>query len=369
MEPVTRVLLVAGSLPPMHCGVGAYTGALAVALARVGGMKVGVLTGEGAENPGADAGVELLTLSCNWDWRDLWRVTRAVRAWRPDVVHIQYPTQAYGEQLAPWVLPAMLRILGIPTVQTWHEFLPYQRWLRIIIALAAVRVIVVRPRYLTTLPKWFAALLGRENPKLIQNAPPMVSREFGDAERLQTKLRYAPPGKNLVVYFGFMYPHKGVEQVFEIADPRLDHLVIAGQIDSRNPYHQTIVALAGTPAWRGAASLTGHITDAEASALLASADAILFPFREGTGQWNTSVAGARTHGTFVIATSDERAGYDVETNTFFCAPDEVQRMREALREHCGRRIPASHHRTAESWKSIARMHCEVYRDLLPGRGL
>lgn len=366
MGPVARVLLVAGSFPPMHCGVGAYTAALANALARTGGIKVGVLTGAGAANPGSDSDVEILTLSCNWGWRDLGCVLKAVRAWHPDIVHIQYPTQAYGDQLAPWILPALLRLLGVPCVQTWHEFLPHQRWLRMIIALAAARVIVVRPGYRQSLPKWFAALLGRANPALILNAPPIEPREFGETERMNTKLRYAPPGKNLIVYFGFMYPHKGVEQVFGIADPRLDSVVIAGHFDSLNPYHQAIAALTSSPGWSGAATLTGHIPDAEASALLASADAIVFPFREGVGQWNTSVAGARAHGTFVIATSSERLGYDAETNTYFCAPNDVQGMRRALRERAGHRIPASHHKIAESWSSIAGAHAVVYRDLLAG---
>ncbi len=257
----------------------------------------------------------------------------------------------------------MLRMLRIPTVQTWHEFLPHQGWLRTVIALAAVRVIVVRPKYESSLPPRFLRLLGRARPQFIPNAPPLPLLKLSDSDRKSTKARYAPAGKNLVVYFGFMYPHKGVEQMFQVADPGRDRLVITGHLDSLNPYHQSIAALVASPPWRGAATLVGYLSDAEAAALLASADAIVFPFREGMGQWNTSVAAAQALGTLIIVTSTERSGYDAETNTCFCAPNDVLGMRAALHEHAGRRIPGRHHEVAEAWKKIAEAHGAVYQSM------
>jgi len=325
---------------------------------------VGVLTSAGTEYPQPVPGVDVFTISCNWTCRDLGRLVRTIWAWRPDLVHVQYPTQAYGEQLAPWTLPAILKLLRIPTVQTWHEFLPHQRWLHIVVALAATRVIVVRPKYESSLTASFLRLLGRARPQLIPNAPPLEPIKLSDSDRKLTKARYAPAGKNLVVYFGFMYPHKGVEQMFEIADPRQDQLVIVGHLDSSNPYHRTVTALAEAPPWQGAATLAGYLPDAEAAALLASADAIVFPFREGMAQWNTSVSGAQMLGTLVIVTSAERSGYDAETNTYFCAPNDISKLRAALREYVGRRIPATHHQVAEAWKKIAEAHGAVYRGML-----
>jgi len=348
----------------MHCGVGAYAAALATALAQLGRFRVGVLASEGAALPHPDSGIEVLPLRCNWDWGDLWALTWAVRGWRPDLVHIQYPTQAYRDHLAPWVLPAILRVLRVRVVQTWHEFLPYPRWLRTVIALAAGSVVVVRPQYDSSLAPWFLRLLGRSRPKFIPNAPSIEPLNLTDADRKITKSRYAPPGKNLVVYFGFLYPHKGVEQMFQLADACRDQLVIVGHFDASNPYHRTIAALADSPPWHGAATLTGFMNDVEAAQLLASADAIVFPFRDGVGSWNTSVAGARMLGTFVLVSSREHRGYDADSNTFFCAPDDVGAMQSALRAHIGHHIAARRADMLESWKRIAEAHCALYDEVL-----
>ncbi|MBI4204626.1 MAG: glycosyltransferase [Betaproteobacteria bacterium] len=359
-----RVLLVSGTFPPMRCGVGAYTAALAKALARIEGLNVGVLTSEEA-NPHPECGVEVLTLKCDWGWRDLPRLLRAVRDWLPDLVHVQYPTQAYGNKSAPWILPAVLRMARIPTVQTWHEFMPRPPWLRMVIALAASRVIVVRPNYESRQPLWFLKMLGGTRLDYIPNASPIDLPELGDQERLRVRARYAPLDKKLVVYFGFIYPHKGVEQMFEIADPGRDQLIIAGHIDpSTNSYHRELAALAGSPVWRGASTLAGFLADQEAWALLASADAVVFPFRDGMGPWNTSVAGVRALGTFVIVTSKERRGYEPETNTYFSVPNDITGMRAALREHAGRRIPVARGKLSEQWRQIAEAHHTIYRNLL-----
>jgi len=362
-----RLLLVTGSFPPMQCGVGAYTAALAEGLAQIGRFEVGILTSEGAAISDPASGIEVLPLRCDWNWGDLLALTRAIRGWRPDLVHIQYPTQAYGDHLAPWILPAILRVLRIQTVETWHEFLPHSRLLRIIVALAAVRIVVVRPQYESSLPRWFLRLLGRARPQFIPNAPSIEPLHLSDTDRIQTKLHYARSGKNLVVCFGFIYPHKGVEQLFEIADPDRDQLLIAGHFDPSNPYHRTIASLADSGRWRGSATLTGFMKDADLARLLASADAIVFPFREGAGTWNTSVTGAQMLGTFVVVTSAERRGYDEKSNTYFCVQDDVGEMRSALRRYVGRRVAARHQEWLVSWKKIAEAHWALYERVLRGQ--
>ena len=363
-----RILLVTGSYPPMPCGVGSYTAALAAALVRTNSLEVGVLTGEGAINSNSGSGLEVVTLPCRWGWGDLGRLTRTIRKWKPDIVHVQYPTQAYGDRSAPWLIPAMLRMAGIPVVQTWHEFMPRAHWLRVAIAAMATRVIVVRPNYEASLARWFKKLLGQARPQYIPNAPVMEPCELTDIERQRIRERYAPAGRNLVVYFGFMYPHKGVEQMFEIADPERDQLVIAGHMDpAGSSYHRALADLAAAPKWRRATTFTGYLTEKNASDLAASADAVIFPFRDGVGSWNTSVAGVRTLGVFVIATARERQGYDAETNTFFCAPDDIPAMRAALRQHAGHRIPPSSGAITEAWERIAREHIILYRESLGSR--
>jgi hypothetical protein len=93
---------------------------------------------------------------------------------------------------------------------------------------------------------------------------------------------------------------------------------------------------------------------------MAAADAIVLPFRDGGGEWNSSLQAARLQGTPVVTTSRLRSGFDADENTAYCAPGDIEAMRRALQAHAGRR-PA--HRISENrtWEDIAAAHRGVYR--------
>lgn len=113
-----RILLITGSFPPMKCGVGDYTSHLARALSKRANASVAVLTSVSA-NPVFDPDVEVLPVLSKWGLRDIPAVVDIARKWRPDIVHVQYPTLVYG--LIQWLIPALMWTMRIPTVQTWHE--------------------------------------------------------------------------------------------------------------------------------------------------------------------------------------------------------------------------------------------------------
>src|SRR3954464_14264174 len=110
-----RLLFISGSFPPMPCGVGAYTARLVEAVAARPGYTIGVLTTGTTGKRHLPDGVEMLEVANDWSWKSLLPLARRIRAWKPDVVHIQYPSQAYGSHRAPWILSALLKVLGVPT--------------------------------------------------------------------------------------------------------------------------------------------------------------------------------------------------------------------------------------------------------------
>src|SRR5689334_904465 len=108
----------------MRCGVGDYTARLAQALKDSGRARVAVLVaGRGGE---AQHGIELLRIG---GWSPLYALAglRAASRWKPDVVHMQFPTQGYGSHWLPWIFPLLLALCGIRAVQTWHELMPMGR--------------------------------------------------------------------------------------------------------------------------------------------------------------------------------------------------------------------------------------------------
>lgn len=127
-----RVLFLTGEYPVMQGGMGDYTRRLAQALGQLG-ADVHVLTHTGAGEDhlrSADGAYEptVYPILSNTRW-NLWGQTRRlVEQIRPNVLHIQYQTAAYGLHPAVNYLPWRLRRdAGHPAVfTTFHDVrVPY----------------------------------------------------------------------------------------------------------------------------------------------------------------------------------------------------------------------------------------------------
>ena len=176
--------------------------------------------------------------------------------------------------------------------------------------------------------------------------------------------RYIRKQKRLVVFFGFIYPHKGVELLFDIADCSIDQIVIAGQVDEHDEYCRGIIERASTEEWLGKVTFTGYLPVADVAELLAVADAVILPFRTGGGEWNTSIHGAVLNGAFVITTSLTQRGYDQERNIFFAAVDSVHEMRVALGSHAGKRREYDAGIDVDEWEKIGNQHRSLYESIV-----
>jgi len=356
-----RVLLVSGSYPPMPCGVGDYTAQLAKTLGRRGDVTAAVLTDVAAEGSEAE-GVELFPVVRTWGIAEAPSIVKRIRRWSPDVVHIQYPTHYYrGIQ---WVLPALARIANGPVVQTWHEYYSSRSWPGILNAALAGGLVVVRPNYREKMPRWYRWLIRRKEFRFIPNASSIPAVRLTEDERTAMRTKVGAHGRELIVYFGFASPAKGIESLFEIADPQRHRIVLVCDLSAADAYQASILALANRGDWAGKVVVTGFLPPGEAGRLLAAADAAVFPFRDGGGEWNSSIHGAAAQGTFVLTTSRERRGYDAGKNIHFARPGDLGEMRQALREHMGKRNLAPGETPSEGWNSIAESHVELYRALL-----
>jgi glycosyltransferase involved in cell wall biosynthesis len=358
-----RVLLVSGSLPPMRCGVGDYTAGLARALAETRAMDVAVLTSRlvGRSDAGSWAGVEMLEPITRWRTPGLLPALRTLRSWRPDVVHVQHPSQGYDGPLALLLASAARWLLGVPVVLTLHE--PVGVNLQVPAMAAAIRsaaaVIVVRPDFRALVnPKVRWTIAGKAL-RLIPNAT-TLPRAIPTPERARAvRERFGAGARSLVAYFGFVYPGRGVHHLFRVADPERHCLVIVGgRLDEAAAYFDDVAARARQDEWRGSCTVTGFLPAGDAAEILACADAVVLPFEAGGGSWNTSLHGARLQGTFVLTTSREVRGYDARENVYYARPGDVDEMRAALAAHLGTRgEPAG----VPTWEQVAAGHLEVYR--------
>jgi glycosyltransferase involved in cell wall biosynthesis len=176
----------------------------------------------------------------------------------------------------------------------------------------------------------------------------------------QLRLRY-PAERRLIVFFGFIYPAKGVHRLFDIADSSRDHIIVAGAVPEDDSYLRQLKARADRPDWQGHVSFVGELAAEDVAALLAIADAAVFPFESGGGEWNSSLHAAILNRVFVVTSSQLRRGYDADQDIYFAEPGDDSAMTEALSARfAGQLLPAARHSPDDDWERIARRHLEIY---------
>lgn len=359
-EITVRVLIVTGAYPPAKCGVGEYTAYLAEALAAQPNIEVAILTGKEPEaSPGLSA-IKVFRVMPSWRIWHVLQIKRIVAKVKPDIVHVQYPAQGYIGRL-PKITPLLMRILGLPVVQTWHEHYVECKAIGWPNLLACDGMIYVRPDFISKLPSWVRAVLAKTPIKHIPNAStiPSLSLSVDQALVIKNELSISKP---IVCYFGFAHPNKGVERLFQIADPEKHHLVLVCDLNEAYPYQKKILDLANQAPWTGKVTVTGFQTAQRVGEILAVADAVVFPFPGGAGEWNTSLKAAEKAGAFTIATTctTDLLGYHEEKNIYFAGCDDISAMKEALNRYLGtRKAPVVN----DDWEIIALSHIQLYQAL------
>ncbi len=396
-----RILFITGEYPAMQGGVGDYTRQLSLALGALG-VDVHVLTdaNAGGDHLRAPMGAYEPTVYLEIDdagWQ-LWRHTlRLNQQLRPDVIHIQYQSAAYGLHAAVNYLPWRLHLLpGRPRIATtFHDLrFPYLfpkagplRW-RTVLALArgSDADVITNPVDWTHLAqtsltgRMFAIPIGSN----IHCQPP---RYF---DRVRQRGRWgAGPETWLLAYFGFLNPGKGGETLMRalaelVRDGRPARLLmVGGKIGSSDPTNEAYLAhveqLIAELGMADRVQWTGFTASDQVSANLLAADCAVLPYREGASLRHGSLMAALAHGLPIVSTRLPQ-GISAAAGTFPCLcdgesallvpPDNPTAAADAVTRLMGDRALRS--RLAEGalalsrhfeWTAIAQQHVEMYRKL------
>jgi len=360
-----RILLVAGSYPPEPCGVGDYTQKLAEVLAAKSDLEVAVLAKRGSMRS-QDPNLEIIADVEQWGLPELLKIVRNVRAWSPDLVHIQYPAQGFFHRRLPLFLPLIFRLLGFDVVETWHEPPPRSRkalFYFILPLLGATGLVFVRPAYLDFFSPRIRGWLNRLPNIFIQNAAAVPVSKLDLSEKLMLRNAYLGGCTRLLVFFGFINRNKGLHYLFDIARRGVDKIVIAGKVGDE-AYVKELREIVKTRGLDAVVSFAGYLGPEDAADLLAVADAVVLPFIDGGGSWNTSIHSATAQGTFVITTGLDGLGFDSERNMYVVRPGDISTMRDAVNRFAGRK--AGHNAAGSGWQRIANSHADFYRLCLAG---
>ncbi len=367
-----KVLFISGSFPPVACGVGDYLNSLVAALSSNPEIEVSVVTSALEQTPKHQSNSHVYPVIQNWGLGGIWKLGGLIHQIKPDIVHVQYPTHGYFisharlRMLAISLIPALAFLMRKKVVQTWHEYENHGLLLTLyflIRALAPSRIIVVRPDFKKHLSKGVRRLLQHKVFHQVNNASSIQKVEFTPDYLNRRRTEYLNGKQRIILFFGFIYPHKGVDLLFEIADPNTDQIIIAGGYDKDSAYISQLEEQIKSQPWVNQARMLGYIPTEEISLLLTIADAVVLPFQgDGGGIWNSSIHAALLHQVFVLTTSTTHTGYDPSLNIFYAAPNDVIALKKALSDYAGIRNRSQ--APASEWAQIANAHIEIYNQML-----
>jgi glycosyltransferase involved in cell wall biosynthesis len=410
-----RILLVSGEYPPMPGGIGDYTLCLAQALSARG-HQVAVLTAlargytlyaPAVTTTGASATAASVLLAETdlplWSW-DCWRaVIAALDCWRPDWIHIQYQTGAFGMHPAINLLPWRLQGLGLrPRLAvTFHDLLePYlfpkagivRRWITLRLAhdvdalivtnaADALQLQAIRNEHGPTAvgPLHRLGLPMPEEPVLIPIGSNIPVAPVTATQRDQWRERHGiAPDAFVVVYFGLISPSKGVDllidALLQLSNRIPWYLVLVGSVSTADydaAYAERMTTRLAQPDLASRSLLTGHLEPVAVSLALSAADCVVLPYQDGASFRRGSLLAALAHGCPVItsrpADSDTRARLIDGRHALLVPPGSRSAIAEALtalavdptRAHelaSGGRALASQF----SWEQIAALHEKLY---------
>jgi glycosyltransferase involved in cell wall biosynthesis len=332
-----RVVLITGPCEPGKCGVGDYSRILAGAL-RKAGVQTEIVTGG------------------EWRLARLPSLLRLVRNLGADIFHLQYPTAGFGYKLGPQGLS-----MGLPCVVTLHEGSNSH----------VLRKLSLFPFSLRTKHMIFTS--HEERGFAIRWAP-----------WLEGHSSVIPIGSNIeggdggmrrdpyeIVYFGLIMPHKGMDDVLELAQMLRNNgqqfrLRIVGSYrrEHANYVKELHHRSEGLPVlWEE------NLCSSEVRQRLSGARIAYLPFPDGVSERRGSLKAALTNGVAVITTRGKHTPAELDSVVRFCAtPADAWRTvcelaeNTAEAEDLGNR--ARLYAKRFSWEAIAHRHISIYERLV-----
>jgi len=345
--------------------------------------------------------------------RDLPGLVRAVRRERPEMIHVQHAAGTYGFKRAVFFLPPLLRAAGCraPLVTTVHEY-GWWEWEPRGVPPGAVEALKTwgqrrgvwdredgflltgSDALLTTNTHAEAAITDRLPwlvPRL-RRVPLVANVDIvpvePEAARDEARSRYGwPPDAEVISYFGFLHPVKGIETLLK-AHERVLHgrprarLLLIGGVESLalgdeaawywNELH-TLVTKLGLD---GTVAMTGYVPEEDASRLLSGADIGVLPFNEGVTLKSGTLLAMLAHGLPVVATRPDPPEPDLTDGRLVRLVERRDAsglaftLSELLTDARQRKSLGEAGRTYTrdlSWPAIAERHLEVYETVLEER--
>ncbi|MBD2089200.1 glycosyltransferase [Microcoleus sp. FACHB-1515] len=332
-----QVAFVAGTYQPDRCGVAHYTACLRHQLQAIAVESI-VLTTTELLNSTADPTVKPVVQG--WRLRDLPALVRSIHMSNADLLHIQHAAGTYGFERAIFLLPLLLRLSGWrkPIVTTVHEY-GWWEWqpkgipLQLIESLkqwgqkrgwwdredgflltGSEAIVTTNAEAETVLLDRLPALQPRLHRISIAANVEVAPIDRSTARRSIRQKCGWPEEAEVVAFFGFLHPVKGLEILLnafaEIAPQQPQaRLLLIGGVESlalrgveAAAYWDKLAAIVSDLDLGDRVHLTGYLPAAEASHCLSGSDIGVLPFHHGVTLKSGSLLALLAHHLPTIAT-------------------------------------------------------------------
>jgi len=270
-----KVLMICGSYPPENCGVGDYTYQLV--------------------NAFEDKSVNIQVLA-NIDWRirSIFKTFKMIKVFKPDLLHIQYPSFNYGLSLVPQILSLLFK-----SIVTLHEIskLHPLRKLSLLPFSISARIIVTNRFEKNALFRLFF-WRSDKNTFIIPIGSNIQMNPLNDID--SKKLN--------IVHFGQIRDNKGLEDVLALAyllkkNNLPNRIIIAGQVLSKyDSYYKSL----RDKSTELCIDWFINLPEEKISQLLADNLIAYFPYPDGASERRGSLLAALNNLMFVITTKGEQ---------------------------------------------------------------
>lgn len=337
------VKFLCGHRPDVFCGVADYTSTLTAQLQEQG------------------IAAEIISQD-NWNLGSIAALrTKISSEPTPDIIHVQYPTYAYGASIAPHLSTFFTKC---SIVVTFHE-LAHSHALR---KLSSLLFLFNADAFV---------FCSQEDRDYYSNKIPAFRRQsftIPIGSNIPVFDGAVVHEKDLIMTFGQIRPRKGIEQFIELA--RLSRaeggahrfLVIGATLGRfRSYWEQLRAATQGLPIeWRL------DLEPAEVARAIPRAAAAYLPFPDGASERRGTLLAVLGSGVPTVTTSGRHTPPALDDCVIYAdTPEQALPMINHLLADPPLRLRlsrnASTYASRYSWRSIARQHVDVYRSVLAKR--
>lgn len=334
MKEKNKIILITGSYPPSHCGVGDYTSKLFESLEQTGEICVD------------------LFCKSNWSIKNYFNYLQKLRNVEADIYHFQYPTEGYGYSFLPLLLVGSL--FTKKTVLTVHELSSRNRMAYIytqLLILFSKKVIVSNSlefehasRFVYNKKKVFIIPIGSN----IQES------DWSNTRFTDRKIDLA--------YFGHIRPIKGLESFLKtvlLIDKKWNVNLIGQVLDKYLDFYKEVKV----ESEKLNIELVTNKTETDVANLLADVKIVYLPFPDGISSRRGTLLAAIQNGCTIVSTKSTTREFNIFFSEYCYLVDSNEQAVEVITQLLTGEICPKENSVLKyifSWNRIVSEHLSVY---------